>query len=387
VSTLETIDGTSVPILRLAGSPTDCGQQYGTEVKSMISWTIETYLGTFRDQHGLTEEAVFDLARKFEPVIEEYDRDLLEEMAGIAAGAAVPLEAIVAINARSELMHGLKAKLDEGCTSFAILPSATSSGHVLMGQNWDWKSSLRQSTVLLDIRRLGIPRVLTVTEAGLVGKFGLNEAGLGLCINFLLSDTRRFGMPVHVIRRRVLSAWTLGEAMRGVFKANRALAANYLIAHADGEAFSLEAFPEDVDVVYPKRARLTHANHFKTCGNSARDLGKSIFPDSLVRDHRANRELQKYEDRVDIEACTKVLSDHFNHPESICRHGNLSLPAEEQIETLGSAVMDLNERVMFFCTGPPCENRFAEIKLDFNTDEIVPSSRVEKRDRQGVPTA
>jgi isopenicillin-N N-acyltransferase-like protein len=354
----------SVPLITLEGTADECGSQYGATVAGMVRSTVEMYLKVFHEQHGFTQAEVFELARRFEPVIEAYDEGLLAEMRGIARGAEVPLETIIAINARSELVHGLKAQLEGGCTSFAALGPATKDGHVVIGQNWDWSPDIRKSTVLLDIRRDGEPQLLTVTEAGLVGKIGINETGIGLVVNFLLSDTRRFGTPVHVIRRKILSSWNLGEALGAVLKTDRALAANYLVAHAGGEALSLEAWPGDVEIRHPEDGILTHANHFVAVSGERRDLGKEIFPDSLLRDRRLKVRLAEAAGEIDVEAGANALRDHFNAPEGICRHLNPRLPAKGQIETLGSVVCDLNERMLYFCSGPPCEGSFTPIPLD-----------------------
>jgi isopenicillin-N N-acyltransferase-like protein len=42
---------------------------------------------------------------------------------------------------------------------------------------------IQRNCVLLDLEQRGKPRVLTFTEAGFVGKIGMNSAGLGLCCN------------------------------------------------------------------------------------------------------------------------------------------------------------------------------------------------------------
>lgn len=362
VERIET-SGVTVPLVTVAGSALDCGRQYGSAVAAEVGQTIESYFRTFRDHHDLAERDVFELARRFEPVIEEYDATLLDEMHGVAEGAAEPYEAILAINARSELVHGLKARLDDGCTSFAVFGPATQDARVIIGQNWDWSAGVRKVTVLMDVRRDDEPRALFMTEAGLLGKFGLNESGVGFVGNFLLSDTRRFGTPVHMIRRKVLSARSLGDAVGAVVRTQRALAANYLVAHADGDALSLEAWPNDVGICYPDAGILTHANHFSTPSQDRRDVGREIFPDSLLRDRRMKNLFEEARGEIDVQVCMRVLSDHFNAPDSICRHENERRPATEQIETLGSIICDLTDRILYFCSGNPCKGTFSALSL------------------------
>ncbi|MGI8998314.1 MAG: C45 family autoproteolytic acyltransferase/hydrolase, partial [Candidatus Limnocylindria bacterium] len=355
--------GQDVPVITMKGTPHQCGVQYGTVVRELISYTVDAYLESFYRHHGLRSEQIFEIAREFEPMIESYDPATLEEMRGIAHGAGIPFEAVLTLNARSELVHGLKARLDEGCTSFAAVAPATADGSTIIGQNWDWSPAIRKSTVILDIERQGDPRILTMAEAGLVGKIGLNEAGVGLCVNFLLSDTRRFGTPVHLIRRKVLSAPTFDSAVRSVVEADRALAANYLIGHADGEVVDIEAWPGDVSLVTATDGVISHSNHFLTASDDRDDLGKLIYPDTLLRDGRLRERLTEHAGGIDVGTCQDALRDHSNLPDSICRHLNPSERQENQIETLGSVVIDLTNRSFGFCSGPPCQGSF--ISLSF----------------------
>ena len=358
-----TTGGQDIPVIRVKGTARECGIQYGTVARELICYTVDAYLQSFHRRHGLSHRQVFEIAREFEPRIESYDPATLEEMRGIAEGAGVAFEAVLTLNARSELVHGLEARLDEGCTSFAAVAPATAGGRTIIGQNWDWSAAIRKSTIILDIERDGDPRILTMAEAGLVGKIGLNEAGVGLCVNFLLSDTRRFGTPVHLIRRKILSAPTFDAAVRAVVDTDRALAANYLIGHADGRVADIEAWPGDVSMLTPSDGVISHSNHFVTASDDREDLGKLIYPDTLLRDGRLRERLRPHAGGIDVERCQDALRDHANHPDSICRHLNPSERQENRIETLGSAVIDLTGRSFWFCSGPPCSGSF--IPLSF----------------------
>ncbi len=369
-----TANGHEIPIVAMEGAPRDCGVQYGRAVAGLIRGSLEAYLESFRVLHGLERDDVFALARRFRPAIEEFDPATMEEMEGIAEGAEAPLEAVLTVNARSELVHGLKARLDDGCTAFVAFGDATADGHTYVGQNWDWNPAMKPNAVVLDIRRDGDPRILTLTEAGLVGKHGLNEEGIGLCNNFMLSDKRRFGMPVHVIRRKALAARLLSDAIGAVLNSERALAAAYVMGHADGAGVALEAWPGGLDVVHAADGLLTHANHFQIPRADREDIGRNIFPDTLLRDARLRELLGAQHGRIGPGVLARAMSDHFNYPDSICRHPNPNAPEGRGIETLGCLVMDLTDRVLHFCSGPPCEGEFAAIPMDRAPGRIAVAS-------------
>lgn len=59
-------------------------------------------------------------------------------MRGIADGAKLTIEDIIALNVRTEIAFGLfkDGKDADGCTSLAYVPP--SGGSTLLGQTWDW---------------------------------------------------------------------------------------------------------------------------------------------------------------------------------------------------------------------------------------------------------
>src|SRR5690242_5270098 len=191
------------PIIVSEGDPYARGYHLGRSAAERVERTVASYMMLFAQRAGLERDRVLREAERFIPAIDAYAPALLEEMRGIAAGAGRDVREIVAANARTELMYGVGRP---ECTSVAVGPQASADGHVYLAQNWDWFSALAGTTVLWVIQRDDGPDVLTFAEAGLVGKIGVNAAGLGLCVNLLTSDGDNPGpaVPMHVILRHVL---------------------------------------------------------------------------------------------------------------------------------------------------------------------------------------
>ena len=105
-------------------------------------------------------------------------------------------------------------------------------------------------------------------------------------------------------------------------------------------------------------------NHFRRLADDRQDLGLGIYPDSARRDTRLRFLLSERAGNIDAAFCQACLADHAEHPHSICRHVSGHDPAAVQIETLGSVVIDLDERVMDFCAGPPCSSDFVSVALE-----------------------
>lgn len=348
-----------VPFLKVAGPPFERGAEHGSAAKRLIEHNIDLYLAAFRHHAGLGHADVLEAARPFIPIIERFDEELLREMQGIAEGAGRRLEEIVALNCRNELIFSTADA--SGCTSFAIEPDVSVSKKVIVGQNWDWKSRVADTRLLLQIVQPGRPTVVTLTEAGIVGKFGFNSAGLALFVNFMSADARGHGVPLNVMRRGILNAPRMSDAVGLVLKSPRSIAGNYLLAHGDGEMVDLEVSPASVDLVWPKDGILTHANHFVTHPIAVKDVGRAVFPDTVFRDRQLRRLLEASSRPITIDTIKTALSDHRNFPAAVCRHPDTDDAEEERFETLSSMIVDFGSEQVHLAPGPPCQTPFKTI--------------------------
>src|SRR5688572_33052428 len=154
------------PLVRCEGTPRDRGVAYGEATRDLVHENIETYRLLLNRRFGVAWPAARRHAAAFVPRIRAFDRALADEIAGIAEGARADVRDVVLLNARSSLTL---PDSPDGCTTFASLDSE------LLAQNWDNLTRLR--AVVLDIRDGAAPRILTLTEAGTLGKIGLNTAG------------------------------------------------------------------------------------------------------------------------------------------------------------------------------------------------------------------
>jgi isopenicillin-N N-acyltransferase-like protein len=353
-------------LIEVSGDAFERGVQHGEQAVDLIRTNLEGYFQLFEHDVGLDRPAVLDRARRYLQPIEGYAPHLLEEMQGIAEGAGVSLDEALALNCRTEILSLAAIPLRDECTAVFVAPEATASGHALVAQNWDWANVVRGGTVLLRVEQPGWPTVLTLTEAGMVGKVGFNSAGVGVVTNFLRHDHRRVGVPFHIILRGALDASRLGLAVAAVYRDVRADSGNYLLAHADGEAIDLEATPSDVGFLYPEDGLLVHTNHFITPRLQAGDVALAESDHTLLRYGRAVHLLRAQAGQITIGTLKSVLRDHFNHPNSICRHPDPSCPEIERSATLASLIVDLTAGEMYVTAGEPCETEYQKFTIGGN---------------------
>jgi isopenicillin-N N-acyltransferase-like protein len=284
----------------------------------------------------------------------------------------VDVDEIYALNGRTELIYS--ANPDAGpseCTAIAVLGERSATGHTLLAQNWDWHPDQRPYALLLDTTDERGRRVLALTEAGMLAKAGLNDAGLGVCVNMLgtVRDRRDGGAPYHVLLRAALDAPHLGAAIKAVCATPRGASINLLMGQAftaeptaPGEAIDLEVAPGDVGFVHPVDGVITHANHFESA-LAADDTLKYIGGSSFFRAARARRLLG--DGLIDEDRIKAVLRDHGGFPQSICRHDEADVADIDRTESLFSLVLDLDERRMSIAAGPPCGGtEYYRIALD-----------------------
>jgi isopenicillin-N N-acyltransferase like protein len=352
-----------LPVISVKGKPGEVGYQYGEECREMIQKNVHLYFRLFKHYAQLDRSQAISLARRFIPVVQAFDPAILEEIKGIAEGARFEFEEILALNARTELMYPESLATGGECTSMVALSEATAQGEVLIGQNWDWKPHLIESTVLLEIEQEGRPNVVTLTEAGIVGKIGLNSSGMGACLNILKSPIGLVGVPIHVLMRGILNCERMGDAVRKIVGQDRASSNNCLVAHRDGAAMDFETAPDQWDFIYPEKGIIVHTNHFTSERLKPMDTNVSLYPDTLVRFGRARQKMMAKAGNITVEDFKEVFRDHLNHPNSICRHPDERDPELEHVQTVASIIMNLTRKEVHIASGPPCQNEYQTIKF------------------------
>lgn len=364
-----------VPLVSVSGPPTECGAAYGTLAADRIAANLDVYARRFAVQGGLSREDVRLAGGVFRDVTREHHPRIAEVLDGVAAGAGVPREMIYALNARTELLYGAGApdSSDGGCTSIGVLGTHTAAGHLLLGQNWDWHPDQRDAMLVLHTIDERGHKVLTLTEAGMLAKTGLNSAGVGVCVNLLGCDRdglrtgRPIGVPYHVLLRATLEAESLAMALRMAIRPPRNCSINLLLGQAGGagdpaggELLDVEVVPGDAGWLHPVDGVLTHANHFETAlrvYDTIKDWGGS----SLFRAARARRLLAgpAADRKVAQDDLAAVLRDHASYPMAICRHVDERDAPLDRTESVHSVLLDLDARRLAVAAGPPCRHEYA----------------------------
>jgi isopenicillin-N N-acyltransferase like protein len=352
----------------------DRGRQYGEIAREPIRRSIEFYAESFCRTTGLTWDEVLGWTHAWVPLIEEYFPGILDEVTGIADGSGSRFEEILALNGRGELSNGNpfagqnKEKLDEGCSSFAVLAEANAAGRVWAGQNWDWRSAVADTVVLLRIVQPDKPTIICQVEAGQVGRHGANSAGLALNANGLGGKfDAGLGVPGPYVRRRILESWDMNDALDALFKVRQAYATNLLLTHRDGFAIDVETTPGRHGWMYPTDGLLVHANHYIAfVPPELTTTYKPFSVDSLYRVPRIEAGLRRLRtdgtnSQLVRHIVRETMSDHFGFPNSVCNHPDPRSHELDRYTTAISSLVDLTTGEYFATSGVPCSNAYEQV--------------------------
>jgi isopenicillin-N N-acyltransferase like protein len=359
----------SFPHVRVSGGARERGRQYGEQVASRVRRSVEAYAVVFEHYAGWDWARVRAEAALYSDHITAFGEVYDEEIRGIAEGAGLDYQDVLAINVRTEVMYAAKARNAAmalprtlECTAFAAVPD-DDVRPVLIGQNWDWKTHAFDTTVVLESDPDDGPRFVTAVEAGLLAKTGFNAAGIGVVTNALVTDRDLGvpGVPYHVLLRAILDARTPAQALATLQRGTRSSSAHYLVASRDHLALGVEATPggfADLHVTHPdRRGVVLHTNHFTHPRVDRVDVSAWLMPDSLCRLQRADRWLDRFDPHA-ASTYEALLSDHAGHPTGVCCHPDPAAIAPEQDSTVLSVVMDLDAMTMRLADGRPCETGY-----------------------------
>ncbi|CAI7649109.1 unnamed protein product [Penicillium manginii] len=284
------------------------------------------------------------MARDFQVLILTNWPRYYEELKGIADGAEKDILDIIALNVRTEIVFG---NFSDGCTS-----AYWKQGNVAyMGQNWDWVEDQLPNLIQLTIFQESLPTIKMVTEAGIIGKIGLNSEGVGVCFNAIRANgVDKTRIPVHLGLRMALESKTAELAVAKLEAIGMASSAYMVVADtksAIGLEFTSTTF---LNLPVNKHGFLVHSNHMLLCHENV--YAPKWLEDSYTRlETMGQRILEKKE--LSRESFSSLFEDEYNFPCSISR----AQEGASDFATLFNIVIDFTEGVAVVREGRPTGER------------------------------
>ncbi|KAH6625618.1 peptidase C45 acyl-coenzyme A:6-aminopenicillanic acid acyl-transferas-like protein [Boeremia exigua] len=338
-------------VIECSGTPYEIGLTHGTLASAAIHRTLLFYTSLFSTACGLSWPDVLSRATPFAQRAREAWPAYYEEMEGIAEGAGVGVLDVVALNVRTEIRFGMGG----GCTALGWRVGGNEGegdgeGRVWLAQNWDWDTAQKENLIITRITQPGLPTLIQVTEAGIIGKIGFNAAGVGTLFNALSirgADPTR--LPAHFGLRAVLESTSVAAALQRLEACGMASAAHILIGDAEGVLgveFTKSTFARcemDGD------GRVVHTNHLLR--EHPGETDSVWLKDSPARMATMERNAGALGPGAGWDEIGGLFEDEEGAPGAICR----TQTEETGSATLFNIVMDLKSKKAVVRLGRPTE--------------------------------
>lgn len=297
---------TQPSVLDLPAVPRERGRAHGEALRELISDAVTRWKESLASPDGSDpDEWIRDFlgGTDFTPAIEAHAPSLLDEVRGLAEGAAMSFDDALAFQLVDEQWCWTIARRaeHEHCSSLGR-PG-------LVAQNLDlpqWWEGLQ--TVLRIPPWRDEPGCVLVTAAGFIVMNGMNDAGVAVGVNALPDvPSAPRGLPVAFVIRRVLAARSAPEAASFIGTVAHASGQNYIVADAS-DVIGVEADADGTTTYDPSDGCLVHTNHAieRTSGASWTGVAGGALANSRSRlDFLASRRGSV----ISVDDAIEVLSD------------------------------------------------------------------------------
>lgn len=340
-----------------AADPRERGVQRGQALRDTLPGTIQAYDRLFR-LGAVDERVVRDDAQRLLDAIDAHRPALRAQIEGIAAGADAELWRVAALNGRTEILSRSVAVPPGECsTIMRASTDASGRARTLGVQTWDWHMEIAPYWHTITSRG-GAHDYAGITECGILGKIGVNSAGVALHFNILgHREDRPEGLPIHVLAALVLEeASSTAHAVELVREAPMTSSGSFALFD-EHDAVLLDISPEGVFFA-PAIAEGTwlRTNHFLTAASAAKEKTWLYQPDSgerwdFLRDRLTGDDAPALDD---ADALRSQLITGADEPPVTCVP-DVSLPEGQRWASLATVVLDPLARRADVLDGTPAE--------------------------------
>lgn len=378
----------AIRVLTLAGAPYELGYIHGKTYANEIGELTEERLRLCCDPfwtggQQATLEEVLAIGRACLQYHEAFVPELMEEMRGMAEATGIGVNELVIMNGFTDFVDILanpavlaRHRIPEtrageavDCTAFIVAPSASANGHGYLGQTWDMHASATPYVLMLDVRPLQAPALMTFTITGCVGMIGMNEHGVAVGINNLLGAEGRPGVHWVYVVRKMLAQRTVDEALAVLQQAPLSGAHNYLLLGPTADdllrGYNVEHMASHFAVI-PVHSVYVHTNHclIQEMLELERPRKALSHESTLARYDQASQFLDAQTGSITVETLMALTRYHEQEGLSVCAHAQ---PGYD-IESSGACIMSPSTGELWAVWGNPCQGDYEVFKVGDSTE-------------------
>ena len=371
VTNLSAITKRELREITLTGTGYELGLQHGSLLKKEIGEIVGKWKKNASDMMGRDANLVlaeFFQYAQFTAAIKKWTPDLYEEVRGIAEGSGQQLNDIMVFNLLDEFWVYQDNLSNHHCSGIGVPSLNGNSGYI--AQNMDIESYTDGYQVLMRLTKTDKrPEQLILTHPGLLALNGMNETGIGACMNTLMQlKASNTGLPVAFIVRRILISTDKADLLQFIQSVPHASGQNYIIG-IRGEVFDFEASANKVTRFDPKNANGTiyHTNH-PLANDDVKDWFKKYDPTykDAIDPGKSNSHIRLTAVQKRVKNATSIndiiikeaLRSKDDQDNPVCR-----APKNGGF-TFGSVIMTLTDVPFLQVTaGPPDESEYKKVEF------------------------
>jgi len=332
------------------GTHHQVGEQLGARYREDIIGFTERH-GVWK-RPGLSHQAILRECDRIFDLLSQFGPELCEELDGIAQGADLPLETVLAYNFHNALWY---APLQQ-CTN--LIFRASDRGPLLI-KNHD-ATVAEKSVYRLQHRKYDDGcRILCVSYGGTVWAQGMSSLGLatgGSSVHPKESNQYHVGLPDGLVGRLILERAATTEEAITLFEElpYTGKGCNWAIADSQGEGAILEA-SKDKQVTLRMNGEHTCCVNYYASGQIEHQAEPKYLESARGRAALLERYLSE-DGPYTVERAQRIMSSH-DGPISLCRHGAVDSLG---CDTVMTHLALMAEGKMLFADEWPCQARWTE---------------------------
>ena len=178
----------SLQMVSFSGKGYDLGLQHGRTLKNEIASIIAAWKkNTSAVLKKNADEVLDDFYNygNFEQAIQQWTPELYDEVRGIADGSGQSFNDVLVLNLLDEFWVYVNNLNNHHCSGVGVPAQGGQPGFI--SQNMDLESYTDGFQVMMRLQRTDDrPEQLILTHPGLIGLNGMNETGVGVCVNTIM---------------------------------------------------------------------------------------------------------------------------------------------------------------------------------------------------------
>jgi len=323
----------SVPLLSIEGTARECGVQLGQ------AWRDTLHLYAARQS---ADEIPWWKDRSIAPLLRKLAPHVPDLFVGMAGGAGLP----------ENRVSTPEPEWLDGCTSFAVAPSATLDGQPISGQTKDTTPDRERRFQVLRMRLVDAPSMLLLTYPGWLCNHGFVEGRCAMLGNSLYAGRPRGTLGFGAWVLLAMHCRRVEDAVEMTRRHGTSSPGHRTIADEHGGIVGIELWAGGIGVLRPRRGIYTHANAVVSSKRWARHerFAVGTRDGSLHRQDRLRELLLANHGRLTAPLAQAALTDQQGHPAGISRHES------PQATTTAAIILEPTRRLIHVTRGAPDRN-------------------------------